>query len=240
MRKLLLAATALLALSAAPANAVLTVSFFDVGTATTASCSDGSACDNGGQVNQVLQINQIVGNFQIVGTFAASNSGSLQSSNLAIFNNGAATDTLRILVSQNGFSVPVTGINMSGSITFNDNFGAGQSTMSFYADPNNIVDTFATLNAPLFTVSKTPASSADAQSGTASVPFGAAGPFTLSEFASLNVLAGADITGFSQTMNTVNSAVPEPSTWALMILGFCGIVFMGARKRRQDGSFRFV
>jgi hypothetical protein len=37
------------------------------------------------------------------------------------------------------------------------------------------------------------------------------------------------------------AAVPEPSTWAMMILGFCGIVFMGAKRRREGGSaFRLV
>jgi hypothetical protein len=38
------------------------------------------------------------------------------------------------------------------------------------------------------------------------------------------------------------AAVPEPSTWAMMILGFCGIVFMGAKRRREnnDRAFRLV
>jgi hypothetical protein len=37
------------------------------------------------------------------------------------------------------------------------------------------------------------------------------------------------------------AAVPEPSTWAMMILGFCGIVVMGARSRRREGHpFRLV
>ena len=37
------------------------------------------------------------------------------------------------------------------------------------------------------------------------------------------------------------AAVPEPSTWAMMIIGFAGIVFMGARKRREGGAaFRLV
>jgi len=37
------------------------------------------------------------------------------------------------------------------------------------------------------------------------------------------------------------AAVPEPSTWAMMILGFCGVVVMGARKRRREGqTFRFI
>jgi PEP-CTERM motif-containing protein len=33
---------------------------------------------------------------------------------------------------------------------------------------------------------------------------------------------------------TVTAAVPEPSTWAMMILGFCGLGFM-AYRRKQNG-----
>jgi PEP-CTERM motif len=29
------------------------------------------------------------------------------------------------------------------------------------------------------------------------------------------------------------SAVPEPSTWAMMILGFAGVGFLGYRRRNQ-------
>jgi PEP-CTERM motif len=40
---------------------------------------------------------------------------------------------------------------------------------------------------------------------------------------------------------TLAAPVPEPSTWAMMIIGFAGIVFMGARKRREGGAaFRLV
>jgi Domain of unknown function (DUF4082)/PEP-CTERM motif len=34
------------------------------------------------------------------------------------------------------------------------------------------------------------------------------------------------------------SAVPEPSTWAMMILGFCGIGFMAYRRKQSGPSFR--
>jgi hypothetical protein len=37
----------------------------------------------------------------------------------------------------------------------------------------------------------------------------------------------------------VTTAVPEPSTWAMMILGFMGVGFM-AYRRRSQGHFRFV
>ena len=31
------------------------------------------------------------------------------------------------------------------------------------------------------------------------------------------------------------SAVPEPSTWAMLLLGFAGIAFVGYRRSRQKG-----
>jgi hypothetical protein len=42
------------------------------------------------------------------------------------------------------------------------------------------------------------------------------------------------------TVSGIMSAVPEPSTWAMMILGFAGIGFMGYRRRDQAASFRVV
>jgi hypothetical protein len=36
------------------------------------------------------------------------------------------------------------------------------------------------------------------------------------------------------------AAVPEPSTWAMMILGFCGLGFMAYRKKQNGPAFRMV
>ncbi|CUT11397.1 hypothetical protein BF49_2477 [Bradyrhizobium sp.] len=35
------------------------------------------------------------------------------------------------------------------------------------------------------------------------------------------------------------SGVPEPSTWAMMILGFLGLGFMGYRKSSKTGGASF-
>lgn len=43
------------------------------------------------------------------------------------------------------------------------------------------------------------------------------------------------IDGVSFQGPSVTSAVPEPSTWAMMILGFCGVGFM-AYRRKHNGS----
>jgi hypothetical protein len=39
--------------------------------------------------------------------------------------------------------------------------------------------------------------------------------------------------------NTLTAAVSEPSTWAMIILGFAGVGFM-AYRRKSKPTFRFV
>jgi hypothetical protein len=39
---------------------------------------------------------------------------------------------------------------------------------------------------------------------------------------------------------TQQSAVPEPATWAMMILGFFGVGFMAYRRRNQTAAFRIA
>jgi PEP-CTERM motif len=38
------------------------------------------------------------------------------------------------------------------------------------------------------------------------------------------------------TTTGMTSAVPEPSTWAMMILGFCGLGFMAYRRKQRGGA----
>jgi PEP-CTERM motif len=56
-------------------------------------------------------------------------------------------------------------------------------------------------------------------------------------------LASATVSGVSLSNDgTVTSAVPEPSTWAMMFIGFAGLGFLSYRRtRRADGTgFRFA
>jgi PEP-CTERM motif len=46
---------------------------------------------------------------------------------------------------------------------------------------------------------------------------------------------GLDVLVYAQAGLPIAGAVPEPSTWAMMILGFCGLGFM-AYRRKQNGS----
>jgi hypothetical protein len=42
------------------------------------------------------------------------------------------------------------------------------------------------------------------------------------------------------TTLTISPAVPEPSTWAMMILGFCGVGFLAYRRKQNGSALRLV
>jgi hypothetical protein len=49
-----------------------------------------------------------------------------------------------------------------------------------------------------------------------------------------------DTTVLSETLtNTSVAAVPEPSTWAMMVAGFAGLGFLSYRRTRRNGGFNF-
>lgn len=67
--------------------------------------------------------------------------------------------------------------------------------------------------------------------GTTTVPF-LPGTTTLDVVDKLTIgLGGSDITGVSNSI-TENPAIPEASTWAMMLLGFAGLGFAGYRKSK--------
>jgi hypothetical protein len=55
----------------------------------------------------------------------------------------------------------------------------------------------------------------------------------------------ADLAGGNQNIGnildnvTLTTAVPEPSTWAMMILGFAGLGFLAYRRKPNGPQFRF-
>ena len=61
-----------------------------------------------------------------------------------------------------------------------------------------------------------------------------AGPYTLTLSFTGDGVPAADFV----LDNVAISAVPEPSTWAMMILGFCGLGFMAYRRKQNGLSLR--
>ena len=48
-----------------------------------------------------------------------------------------------------------------------------------------------------------------------------------------SLLNQGDTEALTGTVSNVVAAVPEPSTWAMMMLGFAGVRYMAYRRRKQ-------
>ena len=127
---------------------------------------------------------------------------------------------------------PTRFINNSGSLTFNANVGAPDSTLSFFADVLNGqgANPSNTPGALLESVSGAAATDPDSFAGSKVDAFDALAPFSMTEGAALALRAGGSITGFNQSME---SGVPEPSTWAMLLAGFGLLGLVGWRKRKR-------
>ena len=133
------ALAAVLALLAAPADARLQLS---IGSGlSTFTCFDGElSCDVSGGANNLLTVDTTVGGAFVQLTLTQSTFGlhnSLQLSSSNIENTLGVPITVTLLASDTGFAAPVSFINNSGSLTFNANVGAPDSTLKFWADAAN-------------------------------------------------------------------------------------------------------
>jgi len=235
MLKRFLLAGAALALLAGGAQARLQLSI-GVG-ASTFTCFDGQlSCDQSGGANNLLTVDQTIGGAFVQLTLAQSTFGKvneLQLSSSNILNETGTPLTVTLLASDTGFNAPATFIENSGSLTFNTNVGATDSTLKFWADPLDAQGANPN-NTPGFlleTVSGHAVTDPDSFSGSRIAAFDANAPFSMTEGASLALIGAGSVTGFSQSMQ---SGVPEPSTWAMLLAGFGFLSMLGMRKRTRQ------
>ena len=235
MIKLSTAAFAALAVLAGPhaARATLQLSIGAGGAVFT--CADGElSCDQSGGANNLLTVDTTVGGAFVQLTLTQSTFGKvneLQLSSSNIENTTAAPLTVTLLASDTGFVAPAKFIENSGSLTFNSNVGAPNSTLSFFADVLNRQGANPT-NTPgslLETVSGHALTDPDSFSGSRLAAFDAGSPFSMTEGAALALRSGGSVTGFNQAMQ---SGVPEPSTWAMILLGAAAIAFAQVGRKR--------
>jgi hypothetical protein len=234
MNKLLMATTILTAL-ATPAAARLQISISSGGS--TFTCFDGQlSCDQSGGANNLLIVDQTVNGAFVQLALTQSQFGKpdeLQMSSSNIENLTAAPITVTLTASDTGYNFPISAINNSASLTFNSNIGAPDSTLTFFADKLDGQGAPGTPGTLLESVSGHAITDPDSFSGSRITAFAADAPFSMTESASLVLRADGSITGFNQSMEST-SPIPEPSTWAMGIVGFAGLAFLGFKRSRKD------
>lgn len=231
MKNLLMAAAILAAAGASPASARLQISIAVGGS--TFTCFDGQlSCDQSGGANNLLIVDQTVGGAFVQLALTQSQFGvpdELQLSSSNIENLTAAPITITLTASDTGYTAPIRAINNSASLTFNSNIGAPDSTLTFFADVLDGQGAPGTPGTLLESVSGHAVTDPDSFSGSRITAFDADSPFSMSESASLTLRADGSITGFNQSMES--AAVPEPSTWVMLGIGFAALGFAGYRRR---------
>ena len=239
-----LAAAGLMAAVSAPAHAVLMISA-DV------SGSSASITDNGvGDLNLAIGTIQVAnstlngvavnGSIQVsTGTPANPGQDLISTSSLSVINLAGASRVVTVAVSDTDFSAPVSSFNITGSGTW-VNAAGSDITLRWFDDPantqgaNTAFDTPGTLLGTFFSAGTNPSQSFSTdQSG----PVSDSSPFSMTIWAQANLTPGATLLNRGQGEVKV-AAVPEPATWAMMVLGFFGVGFMAYRRRDQNTAFR--
>ena len=238
MRHALLAGIAAIAAIAfvPSANATLQLSIGANGS--TFTCADGQlGCDLSGGANNLLTVNTLVGGAFVQITLTQSTAGatnSLQLSSSNIENQSGAPLTVTLLASQTDFIGPVSAVTNSGSLTFNDNVGAPDSTLKFWADAANTQGANPT-NTPgtlLESVSGAATTNPDSFSGSNVAAFVDGDSFSMTEGAALALITGGSVTGFNQSMVTSAGTIPVPEPMTLGILGM-GLLGLGMVRYRR-------
>lgn len=142
--------------------------------------------------------------------------------------------TATTLVSWSGGSVIFTGVDLTAtptSITFTPTVGAGvvfdptSGGGFFYGSPSGLISGG--------TGSCTPGPGCSGGSPSPCIAPSGASDFGSCSFGVLTIHS-------TKSPIAIAEAVPEPSTWAMMILGFCGLGFMAYRRKLGGQVFRIA
>ncbi len=232
MKALLLAATAVLALSASPAWATLQISALINGVQF--DCADQQGCDTNLAVGQLAIADQTIGGVQFLGSSQTQISGttnSLNTSSFQVINNNAVGVNIQLAISGTDFVGPTAAYFASGSGTFQSAIGSS-ATLTFYGDATNTQGADNPTDLPgiqLASFTEGAAIPADSFSQDFTGPFATTGLFSMSLGTTGFLTAGGSLVGRSQAILADQVNVPEPATLGILGIGLLGLV--AARRR---------
>jgi len=176
--------------------------------------------------NTAVVLNQSYGVFTINNISGSSDSTFLNSGN-SLNTSVSGPGTLSVFITASGLTSPVGGLTFLSSFTEQVlTAGFTVQMLTFLDNANGIFTTTTPLSSQAFSSIGSTVQAADATSGP--------GLFSLTEEF---IITATGTGGASSTI--VITAVPETSTWAMMILGFIGVGF-AAYRRKAATQFRFV
>ena len=226
MRNVLLAGTLLAAVGASPAYAANTALILwnsahpgDAETATGTGSADLTASNLDGITVTLSFVNR------------GTNPNDLTEGNINIDNTTGTVQTLRIIAGANGYAGPTNAFSLTG--TLGVTLGTADLVGQYFADQTD------SLNGTTESVTGVGLNSFDSASLTGPHSFSfngigvdsVTGPYGLAEELSLTLQPGTSI--FVQGVSMDANVVPEPSTWAMLLVGF-GLMGYGAFYRRRS------
>jgi hypothetical protein len=236
------AAAGLVAGVSAPAHAVLQIAADVNGITTT--CVDNASCDLDSTIGTLELANQTFAGVQVngslqtsVGTVLTPGVPTINTGSFSIINKNHVPVTITVAVGDINFLGPVNTFDASGSGTW-QNGPLGQKVagskivMNWYDDPTNTQGAGTPFSHPgnlLFSFTQTATGNADSFSASDAGLVSDIGNFSMTETAVITLMPGAELVSRGQT--EIKMAIPEPSTWAMMGLGFTALGYAGFRRR---------
>jgi hypothetical protein len=161
----------------------------------------------------------------------------LNTSSLSIINLTSVTKTVTVAVSDTDFTGPVASFETAGSGVW-QNANGSTITLKWYDDPANGQGADDPTDTPgnlidSFTDTSTAIVDSFSHDGSGAVTD--SGPFSMTEEAVFTLTPFAQLVNRGQSEVKIG-VVPEPSTWAMMLIGFVGLGYAGFRRARSTRS----
>jgi PEP-CTERM motif len=220
----ILAGAALLASLASSANAaIVSIGLQEAGT-------NGGAITNEGSGAGSFSIGGVS-----YGTFTLDNVSGTSSPFVTDLINGNSLNassttagTINVFITASGLTSPTGILGFVSSFTENALAAGFTVTESTFLDATNGIFTTTTpLSSHTFMGIGTSVQGATANAGS--------GPYSVTEVYTITATGEG-----SANSTAILTAVPEPATWAMMMLGFIGVGFMAYRRKDKTTGFRFA